>query len=410
MATITLFYIYGDQHHGSSEALKKGEKVLSDGGSQIHTNLFLRINAMHTIDIYTYQDNFQVRNFFGNSQTIRIKEFPTLSGLFKKSLLRLEVLTRCIYPGLLFLFKRVDTDYLITQTDFLPDTWAAFLVKLRNPRIIWVASFFLAAPKPWQKDSPYHGKRYLIGLGYWLQQLPSLFLIKMMADKVIVTSDPDVGRFLSKKRDRSKIIVFQGGVDIGASEKYLSGNEVIPVSHRKYDACFVGRFHFQKGVLDLIDIWHEVCRLYPEAKLAMIGNGPLEDDVVKKIAKYRLDKNIDLLGFMDGEQKNDVFKQSKIMVHPATYDSGGMAMAGGMAWGLPGVSFDLEALKTYYPKGVIKIPLGDNVQFADNIVRLIRNEDLYSVLSLEARDLILKIWDWDKRVEALQDKIFPATN
>ena len=46
-----------------------------------------------------------------------------------------------------------------------------------------------------------------------------------------------------------------------------------------------------------------------------------------------------------------------MVVHPAIFDSGGMAAAEAMAWGLPGVSFDLPALKTYYPQGMIKNPL-----------------------------------------------------
>ena len=40
-----------------------------------------------------------------------------------------------------------------------------------------------------------------------------------------------------------------------------------------------------------------------------------------------LAKNIELLGFKDGSEKYAVFKQSKIIVHPAIFDSGGMAAA-----------------------------------------------------------------------------------
>ena len=54
---------------------------------------------------------------------------------------------------------------------------------------------------------------------------------------------------------------------------------------KKYDAVFIGRFHPQKGVLELIDIWKRVVNKKPQAKLAMIGDGPLMKKVQLKIKK-----------------------------------------------------------------------------------------------------------------------------
>jgi hypothetical protein len=41
----------------------------------------------------------------------------------------------------------------------------------------------------------------------------------------------------------------------------------------------------------------------------------------------RLEENVFLLRSKDGKEKLEVLKSSKIVVHPATYDSGGMAAA-----------------------------------------------------------------------------------
>ena len=81
-----------------------------------------------------------------------------------------------------------------------------------------------------------------------------------------------------------------------------------------------------------------------------------------------------------------------------------MAAAEAMAWGLPGVSFDLKALKTYYPKGMIKTRPGDIRQFADNILRLLDNARLYKNMSEDARSLIIETWDWNKRARFILDK------
>ena len=236
-------------------------------------------------------------------------------------------------------------------------------------------------------------------------QRPTYYIVRRFADLVFVTSEPDVEKFITKKRSKDKIIVVQGGVDIMESEKYMKEGSIIPVSERKYDACFVGRFHYQKGVLELIDIWKGVCKNKKDAKLAMIGDGLLESDVKEKINEYQLGNNIDLLGFRDGREKYEIFKQSKMMVHPATYDSGGMAAAEGMAWKLPGVSFDLEALKTYYPKGMIKAEIGNNKKFAENILELLDDKELYEKISNDAHNLIIEAWDWKKRSVKIMESI-----
>ena len=168
----------------------------------------------------------------------------------------------------------------------------------------------------------------------------------------------------------------------------------------------MGRFHYQKGVLDLIEIWKIVCKVKPDAQLAMIGVGPLEAEVRQKIDSYGLTKNVRLFGFLDGEPKYEVFKNSRLMLHPATYDSGGMAAAEGMAWRLPGVSYDLDALKTYYPKGILKTKIGDLSDFAANILKLLNDQALYSKLSNDAFALIEEKWDWDKRADVIFKSIF----
>jgi glycosyltransferase involved in cell wall biosynthesis len=70
-----------------------------------------------------------------------------------------------------------------------------------------------------------------------------------------------------------------------------------------------------------------------------------------------------------------------------------------MAWRLPGVSFDLEALKTYYPQGMVKVPCYDQQCFADTILRLLDDPAFYEEHARLAHELVLNVWDWNKRAE-----------
>ena len=296
--------------------------------------------------------------------------------------------------------------YIYSASDFYPDTIPAFIIKVFYPKIIWISGFYLFAPKPFQKNNPYKTSvsRYIIGLNYWFTQLFTFLIVKKFSDFVCVTSKPDVKYFLTKHRKENKIVVVRGGVDLNKPHSYLKNNSP-SLENKKFRAVFLGRLHYQKGLLKLIDIWKIVCDKDPKSKLAIIGDGQLLREIQNKIKKYHLSKNITLLGFLDGEEKYNIFKQSAIVVHPATYDSGGMATAEAMAWGLPGISFDLESLKTYYPQGVIKTKCFDLKEFADNIIKLTTDKKIYSRYSKEAIKLINTHWSWDSRCQDIINQI-----
>ena len=296
-------------------------------------------------------------------------------------------------------------DIIYSSSDFYPDSLPAFLVKLRIKSIKWIAGFYLFAPNPFRKDSPYKDIKWFVGLFYWLSQWPIYWIVKRFADIVFVTSEPDKYKFMTKMRGLDKIIVVRGGVDIAPSETYLNSEKTISFEEKKFDACFLGRFHHQKGTFELIDIWKIVCQRKPDAKLILIGEGPLEKALSEKVDRLGLKDNIIFAGFKNGEPKFEIFKLSRLVVHPATYDSGGMAAAEAMAWGLPGVSFDLEALKTYYPRGMIKVPVDDLEQFAREILKLLSDRGYYLKMANEARRLIVEEWDWDNRAMTIFSRI-----
>ncbi|RKY36679.1 MAG: hypothetical protein DRP78_03030 [Candidatus Omnitrophota bacterium] len=369
------------------------------GGDRIWIELAKRWRKKCDLEIFCSEEGFQMCKRSGAADLKFTAQLPRLNN----NNLLLNILRRTFYAIQKFPRNR-QYKIIYSTSDFWPDALPAFINKWKNPQIKWIAGFYLFAPYPWLKNSPYKAKRFLVGLFYWLSQLPIYWIVKRYADVVFVTSEPDVKKFITKRRGSNRVIVIQGGIDVSPSFKYLRSSQVIPKDKRKYDACFVGRLHYQKGIIELIDIWSLVCKKKADALLVVIGVGPLEDEVKRKIAKFNLDRNIVLCGFKDGVEKYEIFQQSKIVVHPATYDSGGMAACEAMAWGLPGVSFDLEALKTYYPKGMVKSQCYDLNIFAENILHLLNDKQLYKKNS---RDAIIwaQEWDWDKKSINIYDSV-----
>jgi len=297
-----------------------------------------------------------------------------------------------------FNLKIDENSVVYSASDFWRDSLPAFILKMRFKTAKWVAGFYLFAPKPFSKDSPYKGRRFLRGLVYYLSQYPIYHLIKRYADMIWVTNELDRWRFIDERLTPEKVVAVRGGVDNNASA-FIPNPET-----KEFDAVFIGRFHPQKGVLELIDIWKHVCEKKKDAKLAMIGVGELESEVKEKIRKNGLERNVVFFGFKDGVEKLQIFKNSKVVVHPVTYDSGGMSSCEAMSCGLAGVSFDLPELRSYYPKGMLKTPCYDLKKFADNILILLEDKELYGKLSREAVELAHG-WDWDKRAEELLQAI-----
>ena len=337
--------------------------------------------------------------------------FLRVSRLEKNENLLVSYIKRVIQGvlhALRFRMPDMGTNLLYTASDFWPDALPGLAMFLRNrENCRWVAGFYLFAPNPlkgFKEKGPWHLPS-IRNLLYWASQMPIYYLVKWFADAVFVTSEPDVERFVTRRRPPEKVIVVRGGVDISHSE---TQDVALAPGERSYDAVFVGRFHPQKGVVELIDIWKMVCERIPGARLALIGIGPLEEQVRRKISESGLERQIDLLGFLDGVPKHEVFRNSRLILHPALYDSGGMAAAEGMAFGLPGVAYDLVALRSYYPQGMAKVPVGNPGAFAGAIVELLSNEKTRLELGGQARELIHREWSWTGQADRLWTAIESA--
>jgi len=279
---------------------------------------------------------------------------------------------------------------IVYCSDFLPEILPAILLKKRLGSRM-VCGFYLFTPNPLQHRT--HGDhQFPRTLLLWLAQRISYPLARKYADIVFVTNKTDRRRFLDKRLTDGRVLAVEGGVDMRTTRLVPD-----PLS-KSFEAVFIGRLHPQKGVIQLIDIWKYVSTVLPRATLCIIGTGQLESSLREKIELYGLQENVKLLGFLDGIEKIRVFKASKVVVHPAIYESGGMAASEAMGCGLPGVSFDLEVLRDYYPKGMLKTPCYNLLAFAENIIQLLSDEELYGRMSKQAIELATER-DWDRKSE-----------
>ena len=389
------------------------------GSDRIFIELARRWSAKYPVTIYITNEGVEMmkrqRLSGKNLKIVKVGKDKLPENFFLKYFYK-------IYLGIKLGFFSLSTIYnlpstiLYSSSDFWMDIFPGVILKLRFNQMKWIATWYQTAPSPLigYREQGIRNKNYFLSAFlYWFSQLIAKPLIGRFADKVIVNNQDEKKEF-PKHIKRGDTIVLLGAVpleDIGNYKQSLAtkGGELRIMNKgfkKEYDAVFLGRFHPQKGVVELVDIWKKVVDKVPDARLAMIGDGPLRKNVEDRIKNLGLEKNVELFGYLfDGPKKYKILSQSKIVVHPAFYDSGGMASAEAMAFGIPAVGFNLKAYDSYYPKGMIKVPNGNIELFAKEIIDLLENENRRRKIGREAKNMIEMNWSWNNRAQEILDLI-----
>jgi glycosyltransferase involved in cell wall biosynthesis len=364
------------------------------GGDRIMVECIRRWSQQHNITVYGNEGARQLCDYYGltNLQHVtwaadRWKRFGRPIWWLAQTIIGSRRVGQ-------IKFALEEKHLIMVTSEFPPNAMPAFRLKRRYPHTPLIMESLLLAP-PWFSGKPGPG---LIFTAY--RPLQKLMLRKVLreAEMILVTGEEDREFMTQQGRDPESVFAVMGGVDLSVPQS------VPEPKGKSFDAVFVGRLHPQKGPLELMDVWKLLLVKKPDARLAMIGSGPLDTQCRAKAEKLGMAENVEFFGFRDGVEKYKIIKSARVVVHPAVYDSGGMAAAEALCCGLPGVSFDLSALRTYYPRGWLKAPPGDFARLADCIHRLLTDKQFYAELSQEALAAGLE-WDWNIRARAIWSAI-----
>lgn len=273
--------------------------------------------------------------------------------------------------------KLKDKDILLGTSDFLPDVLPIFCLKLRNKKTRWVQHIFHLIPP--NRQIPF------------LAQKVSLFLIKHLADLVVIDNRLLRQDLINIGLNPQKIVVNHPGIDL----KYL--RSIKPKTEGRYEGIFMAQLRPSKGIFDLIKIWKLVCKKLPEAKLGVIGKGEkkIMDKIKAEIENTGLGQNIDLLGFLEDDKAFAIIKASKVFVFPSHEEGFGIAPLEVQALGLPVVAWHLSVFSEVFPKGMIKVEMGETEKFAEEAVKLLTDPRFYRKLAKGAIENTSH-YSWDK--------------
>lgn len=105
----------------------------------------------------------------------------------------------------------------------------------------------------------------------------------------------------------------------------------------KKQILFLSRIHVKKGIELLIDSWKELTVSFPDWSIKIVGNGEEEyiNVLKEKISQSGLEKSIEILPPVFGQDKVELYQSSALFVLPSYSENFGMVIAEAMSCGVP---------------------------------------------------------------------------
>lgn len=231
-----------------------------------------------------------------------------------------------------------------------------------------------------------------------------LFPIVRRADFITVTGNSMRDFALSKGIASEKCFVLPHGIDLG---RY----PVVDNAKAKYDFLHVGELIQRKRVDIIIRALAEVLQDRPEARLALVGRGPLENELKQLAATLGVSEQVDFVGYVSNVQP--YYAQSRIVVVAAEGEGFPFALVEGTCSGLVPISTPVGTILDHIHEGEngVIVPVGDVEALSGAMRQLLDDPALYSKLRERALDLrdcfsfeaTTKVWgEWISRMHGKQ--------
>ena len=117
--------------------------------------------------------------------------------------------------------------------------------------------------------------------------------------------------FLNHKNVNPKITVIPNGVDLALFKKQKIKKT------KDFVILFVGRLVKIKGLIYLIRAFREINKIYPKAKLLIVGEGEEENYLKSQVKKLKLKKRVKFLGTLSYNKLIKTYQTSDLFVLPS---------------------------------------------------------------------------------------------
>ena len=201
------------------------------------------------------------------------------------------------------------------------------------------------------------------------------------AEAVIVLSE-SWREFVSQIAPGARLVVINN---------YVSLPSPVPlaVPKKEFSVLFLGLLGHRKGIFDLLESWPSILSAIPEARLRVGGNGEV-DAAKAKAESLGISNSVEFLGWVDGEQKLDLLKQTDTFVLPSYNEGLPMSVLEAMSWAKPVVTTKVGGIPELVTDQVdgLLIQAGDQLALSSALIRLGRDFEFRTQIGLAGRKRI----------------------
>ncbi|TET83991.1 MAG: glycosyltransferase [Candidatus Nealsonbacteria bacterium] len=233
------------------------------------------------------------------------------------------------------------------------------------------------------------------------------FLVKPLINrtlkkaKKIIVSNPNLIKsspYLRKFQQKCEVIPF--GVDLAKFEKF--NNREVENLKKKYNnfVLFVGRLNYYKGLGYLIEAMKDI-----QAKLVIIGEGPLKELLKKKIQELGIKDKVIFLPFITEENKlANFYKACSVFVLPSIFKSEafGIVLIEAMACRKPVISTNIGTGTSFVNQDGVTgfvIPPKNSQALAQAIKKILENQKLAQEFGQNARKRVIEEFSLEKMLD-----------
>ena len=165
-------------------------------------------------------------------------------------------------------------------------------------------------------------------------------------------------------------------------------------------ALFFGGLKSRKNLPLLLDVWSEVARTCPEARLLVAGGGPLLPELQQRATTLGLGERVRFTGYVPEAEKAEHFNLGDVFVFPSALEGFGLAVGEAMSSGLPVVASDRGSIPELLAdgQGGFLCDPARPAQFIEALVRLLRDAPLRAKQGAANVERVDRWFRWERCV------------
>jgi glycosyltransferase involved in cell wall biosynthesis len=197
--------------------------------------------------------------------------------------------------------------------------------------------------------------------------------VKMPVDiihTVSIASKDDIIDFNAKSS--GNVTVIPNGINLNDYD-YLGFKK----DYQNY-VIFIARLVIVKNLDVVISAFKDVVKKVPNAKLIVVGDGPMRDKWEKMVSELHLDQNIEFTGYISHEKKIELLSKCSSLLLPSSFEPFGLVLLEAFAMSKPVLVSDQRAFYEIVDEGVdgFILPTHDASKWAEKIIFLLSNKTI----------------------------------